>query len=128
MSSTQYLISDVLWEKIEPLLPVHKTYHPLGTHRKRVDNRDAMNGTLFVFRTGCQWNAPNATGICTSSSAHRHFQEWRDADVFERFWQSGLIYEDVDWRSISMDGCQTKVHLAGSKNRKELQQTERNKA
>ena len=71
--------------KIEPLLPVHKTYHPLGTHRKRVDNRDAMNGIHFVFRTGCQWNALNATGICTSSSVHRHFQEWRDADVFGRF-------------------------------------------
>ncbi|MGF1891266.1 transposase, partial [Vibrio campbellii] len=55
MSSTQYLISDALWEKIEPLLPVHKTNHPLGTHRKRVDNRDAMNGILFVLRTGCQW-------------------------------------------------------------------------
>ncbi len=55
-------------------------------------------------------------GICTSSSAHRRFQEWRDAGVFERFWQNGLIYEGVDWRSISMDGCQTKAPLAGSKN------------
>ncbi len=117
MSSTQYLISDTLWAKIEPLLPIHKTNHPLGTHRKRVDNRDAMNGILFVLRTGCQWNALNATGICSSSSAHRRFQEWRDAGVFERFWQNGLIYEGVDWRSISMDGCQTKAPLAGSKNR-----------
>ena len=49
MSSTQYLISDGLWAKIEPLLPIHKTNHPLGTHRKRVDNRDAMNGILFVL-------------------------------------------------------------------------------
>tara|TARA_Y100000588_G_C13606524_1_gene649341 strand:- start:176 stop:433 length:258 start_codon:yes stop_codon:yes gene_type:complete len=62
MSSTQYLISDALWEKTEPLLPVHRTNHPLGTHRKRVDNRVAMNGILFVLRTGCQWNALNATG------------------------------------------------------------------
>ncbi|WP_305841770.1 IS5 family transposase [Photobacterium leiognathi] len=115
MSSTQYLISDALWAKIEPLLPIHKTNHPLGTHRKRVDNRDAMNGILFVLRTGCQWNALNATGICTSSSAHRRFQEWRDAGVFERFWQNGLIYEGIDWRSISMDGCQTKAPLAGKK-------------
>ncbi|MBT0148969.1 transposase, partial [Vibrio campbellii] len=27
MSSTQYLISDALWAKIEPLLPIHKTNH-----------------------------------------------------------------------------------------------------
>ncbi|KJF93335.1 hypothetical protein UB34_19905 [Photobacterium leiognathi] len=112
MNSTQYLISDALWEKIEPPLPIHTTNHPLGTHRKRIDNRDAINGILFVLRTGCQWNALNATCICTSSSVHRRFQEWLNAGVFfERFWQNGLIYEGVDWRSISMDSCQTKTSL-----------------
>ncbi len=49
---TQYLISDALWEKIEPLLPVHKSNHPLGTHRKRVDNRDAMNGIFLLSERG----------------------------------------------------------------------------
>lgn len=68
MSSTQYLISDALWAKIEPLLPIHKTNHPLGTHRKRVDNRDAMNGILFVLRTGCQWNALLALHIVAFKS------------------------------------------------------------
>ena len=63
--------------------------------RRRVDNRDAMDAILFVLRTGCQWNALNATGICTSSSAHRRFQEWRDAGVFEQFWQNGLIYRGL---------------------------------
>ncbi len=48
MNSTQYLISDSLWGKIEPLLPIHKTHHPLGTHRKRVDNRDAINGIFLL--------------------------------------------------------------------------------
>lgn len=33
MISTQYLISDPLWGKIEQLLPIHKTNHPLGTER-----------------------------------------------------------------------------------------------
>lgn len=49
-------------EKIALLIPEHKTNHPLGTHRKRVDNRTAMNAIFFVLRTGCQWNALNATG------------------------------------------------------------------
>lgn len=47
------------------LIPEHKTHHPLGTHRKRVENRAAMNAIFFVLRTGCQWNALNATGICS---------------------------------------------------------------
>ena len=52
-------IPDALWSKIEPLLPVHRSEHPLGCHRPRVPNRDAMNAILFVLRTGCQWNALN---------------------------------------------------------------------
>jgi transposase len=39
------------------ILPEHRTDHPLGCHRPRVPNRDAMNAILFVLRTGCQWNA-----------------------------------------------------------------------
>ncbi|MFM5532076.1 transposase, partial [Aeromonas veronii] len=77
MAGDNWLISDELWAKMEPLLPEHKTNHPLGRHRKWVDNRAAMNAIFFVLRTGCQWNALNATGICSSSSAHRRFQEWR---------------------------------------------------
>ncbi|EAA6844765.1 transposase, partial [Salmonella enterica subsp. enterica] len=48
-------------------LPEHKTNHPLGTHRKRIDNRSAINAIFVVLRTGCQWNALNTTGICSSS-------------------------------------------------------------
>ena len=43
-----------------------------------------MDAIFFVLRNGCQWNALNATAICSSSSAHRRFQEWTQAGVFER--------------------------------------------
>src|SRR6476646_11452952 len=67
---------DWLWEKIEPLLPA-PAFHPLGCHNPRVPNRNAMEAILLVLRTGMQWNALDASGICSSSSAHRRFQEWR---------------------------------------------------
>ena len=86
-----WLISDDLWSRIEPLLPVPEDKHPLGCHRKRVSNRSAMDAILFVLRTGCQWNALNATGICSSSSAHRRFLEWVEAGGFEHFWREGLL-------------------------------------
>ena len=35
-----------------------------------------MDAIFFVLRTGCQWNALRETTICSSSSAHRRFQEW----------------------------------------------------
>jgi hypothetical protein len=51
MVDSKWQISDKLWEKMTPLIPEHKTRHPLGTHRKRVDNRAAMNAIFFVLRT-----------------------------------------------------------------------------
>src|SRR5439155_4715931 len=83
-------IPDALWERIAPLLPPRKP-HPLGCHRPRVDDRKAMDAIFFVLRTGCQWNALNETGICSSSAAHRRFQEWTEADVFVALWEQGLV-------------------------------------
>lgn len=113
-------IPDVLWSQIVPLLPRGKE-HPLGCHNPRVPDRNAMNAILFVLRTGCQWKALKATGICSSSSAHRRFVEWTEAGVFEKAWVKALgDYEEfvgIDWSWLSMDGVMTKAPLGGEKNR-----------
>lgn len=113
-------LNDKLWKQLEPLLPARKA-HPLGCHNPRVPDRDAMNGILFVLRTGCQWNALDATSICSCSSAYRRFREWTEAGVFEALWRKGLTrYDDlkgIDWSWLSMDGAMTKAPLAGSKKR-----------
>ena len=113
-------IPDALWHEMEPLLPPRKA-HPLGCHRPRVPDRAAMDAIFFVLRTGCQWNALNATGICTSSSAHRRFQEWTHAGVFLELWKRGLVHynslKGIDWSWLSMDGAMTKAPLGGKKNR-----------
>jgi transposase len=113
-------LPDRLWAQMEPLLPPRKP-HPLGCHNPRVSDRAAMDAILFVLRTGCQWNALSATGICSSSSAHRRFQEWVEAGVFEEFWMHGLLnaaaLREIDWSWLSLDGAMTKAPLGGEKNR-----------
>ena len=113
-------IPDKLWDEMQPLLAPPKP-HPLGCHNPRVPDRDAMNAILFVLRTGCQWNALDATGICTCSSAYRRFRDWVDADVFFEFWKRGLLrydkLEGIDWSWVSMDSAMTKAPLGGEKNR-----------
>src|SRR5262249_21917172 len=52
---------DELWERIVPLLPPRKP-HPLGCHRPRVDDRQAMDAIFFVLRTGCPWGALDRRG------------------------------------------------------------------
>ena len=124
-------LSDKLWKQIEPLLPARKP-HPLGCHNPRVPDRDAMNAILFVLRTGCQWNALDATGICSCSSAYRRFREWTDAGVFDAFWRTGLVKYDglkgIDWSWLSMDGAMTKAPVAGSKKPGRIRQTGASKA
>src|ERR671911_1027512 len=71
-------IPDEVWAQMEPLLP-ERPPHPLGCHNPRVPDRDAMNAILLVLRTGMQWNALSATGICSCSSAYRRFREWAEA-------------------------------------------------
>jgi len=80
-----------------------------------------MDAIFFVLRTGCQWNALNQTGICSSSSAHRRFQEWAQAGVFKAFWRDGLLAYDafggIDWTWLALDGAMGKAPLGGEKNR-----------
>jgi putative transposase len=78
-----------------------------------------MDAILLVLRTGMQWNALNATGVCTSSSAHRRFQEWERAGVFHEIWRQGLLEYDeqvgIDWSFMAADGAMSKAPLGGPK-------------
>ncbi len=116
---TMWCIPDDLWEECRGLLPPEKAAGTPG--RPVVPFRRVLDGILHVLRTGCQWNALNATGICSSSSAHRRFQEWTKAGVFEQLWALGLQeYDDlkgIEWAYQAMDGAMTKAPLGGEKNR-----------
>ena len=113
---------DALWAEIAPLLPPGKP-HPLKCHNPRVDDRRAMDAIFFRLRTGCQWNALSATGLCSSSSAHRRFQEWRAAGVFRELWRRGLTEYDalkgLDWTWLAADGAMTEAPLGGENQRAE---------
>jgi len=118
-----YQVCDELWAKLQPLLPPHVNTHRFGGGRPRADDRKCMNAILFVLRTGCQWNALDATGLCPSSTAHDRYQEWVKAGVFQRLWTAGLVEYDqskgLDWAWQSMDGAMTKAPLGGEKMRTE---------
>ena len=120
-SAKVWRMPDEMWAFVEALLPEHKNTHPYGGGRPRVDDRNAMDAVFHILRTGAQWNSLNATGICSSSTAHRRFQEWEAVGVFEKLWMSGLEaydeLEGLDWSWLSMDGAMTKTPLGLGKNR-----------
>ena len=122
-SARCFVVSDELWALIEPHLPAHVNTHRFGGGRPRKPDRVCMDGIFFVLRTGCQWNALDATGICPSSTAHDRFQEWVEAGMFLNLWKAGLLEYDelkgIDWTWLSMDGAMTKSPLSGEKMRAE---------
>ena len=101
-------LPDEVWQQMAPLLPARKA-HPLGCHNTRVSNRAAMKAIVFVLRIWAQWNALNATGICSSSAAHWRFQMWKQAGVFEEVWRLGLLsgqaLDGIDWSWLALYGA-----------------------
>src|SRR5258708_23929319 len=113
-ASQSWRMPNELWAKVKPLLPAAKP-HPLGCHRPRVHDRKAMDAIFYRLRTGCQWKALDTTGICSSSSAHRRFQEWTQSRVFLELWAQGLLsydeHQGIEWEWQAMDGAMTKAPL-----------------
>ena len=114
-------IPDYMWEEMKQIIPIPIDDHPLKCHNPRMDDRKIMDAIFFVLRTGCQWQALDYTNICKHSVAHKRFQEWTEAGVFEKFLEKGLIMYDevkgIDWKWLSLDGAMTKSPLGGKKNR-----------
>ena len=116
----EFTLSNTLWKRLAPLLPVHvPKAHPLGCHRRRIPDRDVLSTIFFVLRTGCQWKALDATGLCKGSTAHSRFQHWVQAGVFARLWDEALSdYDDLiglNFSWLALDGSLHKAPLGGKK-------------
>src|SRR5487761_663574 len=92
-------VSDELWAKVEPLLPVRqrpegrKYRRRPGGGRKSMPPRKIFCAIVYVLRTGCQWQAlPKEFG--SASAIHKHFQQWRRAGFFLALWRSGWAEYD----------------------------------
>ena len=121
----EFEISDALWARIEPLLPVReKPVHPLGRHRQRIPDRRVLNSIFYLLRSGGQWKSLNSLDparYAKSSTAHDRFQEWMEAGFFARLWEASLLDYDemhgLDFEWMALDGAMTKAPLGGEKKR-----------
>lgn len=100
-------ISAGLWKRIEPLLPQVKP-SPKGG-RPRVDDQSALNGILFVLRTGIAWeDLPLELGFGSGMTCWRRLRDWQAAGVWHRL-HLLLLAElrgagQLDLSRASMDG------------------------
>ena len=78
------LVSDELWDCIEPLLPPQPPPSPKGG-RPRVEHRPALTGIVFVLRTGIPWqNLPKEMGCGSGSTCWRRFAAWTGLAVWPK--------------------------------------------
>jgi transposase len=115
-----FRIPDVLWERVQPLLPRVRRSGKGG--RPPLPQRQVLDGIFYVLRTGCQWKAaPPEFG--SGSSLNRYFQRWQKRGVFRELWQHALHeYDDeigINWAWQSIDGSMTKAPLGGKKDGQE---------
>src|SRR5436305_7581152 len=84
VAAKPWVVSDALWERIEPLLPkVERRFRYPG--RRRLPDRQALQGILFVLHTGIAWrHLPLELGFGAGSTCYRRLDEWQRAGVWER--------------------------------------------
>ena len=84
MAVAPWIVSDALWERIEPLLPkVERRFRFPGRNRR--PDRGTLQGILFVLHTGVAWrHLPLELGFGSGSTCYRRLDAWQQAGVWEK--------------------------------------------
>ena len=102
------LVNDELWAAVEPLLPAEPP-KPKGG-RPRCDDRTALEGIVFVLRSGIPWAMlPREAFGCTGMTCWRRLRDWHVAGVLgelHRVLLERLAAADaLDWSRASIDSA-----------------------
>ena len=84
MAGEPWVVTDELWELVEPLLPAReRRFRSPG--RRRLADRQCLSGILFVLHAGILWhNLPPKLGCGSGVTCWRRLEEWQEAGVWER--------------------------------------------
>lgn len=110
------IVSDELWEIVEPLLPPEKP-KPRGG-RPPNSNRATLTGILFVLKAGIPWDMlPQEMGCGSGVTCWRRLRDWHEAGVWQRLHQVLLEHlhgaDRLDWDRACMDSASIKAKKGG---------------
>lgn len=101
-------ISTALYKRLAPLLPAVKPSSKGG--RPRLSDERALNGILFVLRTGTPWeHLPQELGFGSGMTCWRRLRDWQSAGVWHRL-HMALLTElrsagKLDFSRACIDGA-----------------------
>lgn len=86
-------LSDTQWNRIKRLLPKPKR---LG--RPRSDDREVINGILYVLNTGCRWEDMPHDIAAAHQTCHRRLLEYQRRRVWQKI--LGDLLKGADRRGL----------------------------
>ena len=112
------LLSDELWEVIEPLLPEWAP-SPKGGH-PRLDDRKALTGILFVLKTGIPWeDLPCEMGSGCGMTCWRRLRDWQADGTWDGIHKELLARlrgaDKIDWSRALIDSSSVRSAYGGGK-------------
>ena len=72
-------LTDEEWRVLKLLIPRAKR----GGNRRHVDEREVVNGLMYILSTGCQWRAI-PKDLPPRSTLYRYFDDWSYDGTLER--------------------------------------------
>jgi transposase len=103
MGVKRYELTDLQWGRIMSLLP-GKSGDP---GRTGSDNRQFVNGVLWVLRSGAHWHdLPERYGKW--KTAHKRFSRWAKTGVWERVFAD--LSKDADNQYLMLDSTLVRAH------------------
>jgi transposase len=109
MAAAPWIVSDDLWELVQPLLPKkERRFRYPG--RRRLPERETLQGILFVLHTGISWtHLPRELGFGSGITCWRRLDEWQKAGVWVELHEVLLTRlraaGEIEWsREISEEG------------------------
>ena len=111
------LVSEELWEIVEPLLPPEPS-KPKGG-RPRVDDRAALAGIIFVLKSGIPWEMlPREMGCGSGMTCWRRLRYWQRRGVWKKLLHALLQRvgqeEGIDWEHCCVDSQTFRAVFGGS--------------
>jgi transposase len=100
---SRYELSQRQWEAVKDLLPGKAG----DRGRTAIDNRNFVNGVLWILRSGSRWSdLPSRYG--KYKSVHQRFSRWAKAKVWEKIFKS--LLNDRKNNYLMIDSTIVKAH------------------
>jgi transposase len=120
---TRPLVTDDLWQTIEPLLPPpragRRDRHKRGG-RPAIDDRRVLAGIVFVLKTGIPWEyLPQEMNCGCGMTCWRRLRDWHDAGVWRELHRVLLerlnAADKIDWSRAVVDSASIRALHGGKK-------------